>query len=82
MAEVKLTDNDRRVLRSIKRACEQYDGYVPHGAADWTAIRRLSVAGLVECAGYGVCCDCDHPRHQAEETELPFYVLTDAGRTL
>jgi hypothetical protein len=55
---VTLTANDVRVLDATERAQGEYDGWVPHGAADWTAIRRLLRAGLVTCLGNGVCQDC------------------------
>lgn len=77
-----LTPNDMRVLRSAINLVDDhgFDGFGPHGAADWTAIRRLEKARLVKCDGYGVCEDCDNPKHRNETTEGPLYVATLAGR--
>lgn len=75
-----LTNNDRRVLASVEIACSKWDGYAPHGAADWMAIYRLVRAGLVECIGVGICHGCDSAPHRMEPTEMPIYVLTRTGR--
>lgn len=45
---VKLTANDKRVLLAAEKACETWDGFMPHGIADWTAIRRLQEHVFVE----------------------------------
>jgi len=70
---VKLTENDLRVLNAIDRACGEWDGYIPHGAADWTAIRRLEAEVLVECMNeYGTCQTCREP-HEAMMFKLTVY---------
>lgn len=74
-----LTRNDRRVLAAIKRAQAEYDGFAPHGPADWIGVRRLLAAGLVKANGFGVCCDCDTEAHILEPTEGPIFVLTAEG---
>jgi hypothetical protein len=58
---VKLSPNDRRVLDAIKRACDEWDGFAPHGSGDWIAIRRLCVAGLIVELDGGVCQSCSEP---------------------
>ena len=69
-----LSDNDRRVLVAIERACREWDGYIPHGAADWTAIRRLLAERLVEPTNdFGDCQTCPEP-HEGE-----IFVLTAHG---
>lgn len=76
------TKNDLRVMRiAIKLVDDNgFDGFGPHGAADWTAIRRLEKAGFVKFEGHGVCEDCDNPKHRNEQTEGPLYVATLSGR--
>lgn len=65
----KLTDNDLRVLRAVERACGEYDGFAPHGAADWTAIRRLLTRELITGgSGHATCQDCTEPH------EGPYYM--------
>lgn len=79
-----MTPNDRRVLSSIGRIadgdCPDFDGWAPHGSADSVAVQRLLRSGLIRSVGWGVCMDCDSPRHRREPTEVPLYILTDAGR--
>lgn len=82
-----MTQNDIRVLSSIGRICQDvdgdypdFDGWAPHGSADSVAVCRMLRAGLIRSVGWGVCMDCDSSRHQREPTEVPLYVLTDAGR--
>lgn len=57
--EPDLSDNDRRVLENVRGVPDRWDGYIPHGAANWTAIRRLERAGLIECVGIGGCETCE-----------------------
>jgi hypothetical protein len=72
---VKLSNNDQRVLREIERACQEYDGFMPHGSADWTAIRRLLKAGLIEDSGWSECFgDCDRA-DRSEPHEGPGFRL-------
>lgn len=68
-----LTPNDRRVLDAIDVACGEYDGFMPHGARDWVAIRRLERAGMVESTDFATCCTC------AEGHEGWAYTLTKKG---
>lgn len=68
------TTNDRRVLEAIEFACRDYDGFAPHGAQDWTAIRRLVRAGLAAFAEIGECQLCKEPH------DVECYVLTAAGK--
>jgi hypothetical protein len=70
-----LTTNDMRVLESIRMMPSDWDGWAPHGSADWTAVRRLVAAGRIVGFGTGVCCDCDTERHRYEPTEIPMYRL-------
>jgi hypothetical protein len=71
-----LTTNDRRVLAAIERSCVEYDGFGPHGSADWTAIRRLAARWLVDTIGHGACQTC------RESHEGLIYVLTEQGRAM
>lgn len=73
MSKQQMTTNDMRVLRNISAACDEYDGYCPHGQADWTAIKRLCRRGFAESAGLGECQSCKDPHYSA------VYVLTDDG---
>ena len=59
--KVKLSSNDRRVLAEIEATCGEYDGYVAHGAANWTAVRRLQKLGLVSYDEMGECQSCHEP---------------------
>lgn len=68
-----MTKNDQRVLREIRQAVQDWDGYGPHGAADWTAVRRLLAAGLIRSEGVAECQSCPEP-HEGE-----YFVLTVAG---
>jgi hypothetical protein len=69
-----ITANDRRVLDNIERACREYDGYIPHGSSDWTAIKRLEKELLVECSSeWGDCQTCREPH------EAPMFRLTLRG---
>ena len=70
-AGVNLTANDERVLADVESACGEWDGYSPHGIADWTGVRRLARLGLVEWRGYGVCQTCSDPH------DGPLFVLLD-----
>lgn len=70
-----LTTNDVRVLESIRMMPSDWDGWAPHGSADWTAVRRLVAAGRIVGVGTGVCYDCDTERHRYEPTEIPMYRL-------
>lgn len=70
-----LSENDRRVLGAIQRAMRDWDGFAPHGAADWCAIRRLRAAELVADNGFAVCQDCPGGEH-----EESCFVLTDSGK--
>lgn len=75
MVESKLTKNDRRVLEAVEYASGEWDGFAPHGARDWCAIRRLHREALVDCiADYGVCQVCP------DSHEVPVYVLTANGK--
>lgn len=56
---MKLTANDERVLAALDDACTRFDGFMPHGAADWTAIKRLERAGLIRHIGFARCQDCE-----------------------
>lgn len=56
---IKLTANDKRVLRAIAEAEQHYDGFAPHGAANWVAIKRLVKWNLVFYADFGTCETCD-----------------------
>lgn len=75
-----LSENDLRVLSSAERSCSAYDGFAPHGAADWLGVRRLVVAGLLEPTEPGICEDCDSALHNAEPTEVALFRLTEAGK--
>lgn len=79
-----LSANDRRVLANVGNANRNgWDGYVPHGSGDWSAIRRLCAAGLVaELDELGVCCECDSVAHNERETWVRLFVTTDAGKAL
>jgi len=79
-----LSAKDRQVLTSVGSANRNgWDGYVPHGSGDWSAIRRLCAAGLVrELEELGVCCECDSVAHRAEETWVRLFVVTDAGKAI
>lgn len=81
---MKLSDNDARVMRAAVRVQESgYDGFSPHGAADWVAVRRLVAAGLLRFGGFGVCEDCDSPAHRRDPTESQMFIVTaDGARTL
>lgn len=70
-----LTNNDRRVLREIEAAQGVADGYAAHGAAAWTAIRRLLSAGLIVYAGDGECGECDWCAGRPDPHEGPIYRL-------
>ena len=66
-----LSGNDLRVLRAVEYACGEWDGFIPHGASDWMAIRRLEQESLVEqCDDYGSCQTC------GREHESAMYRLT------
>ncbi|HET9554315.1 MAG TPA: hypothetical protein VFP50_15240 [Anaeromyxobacteraceae bacterium] len=69
----RLTDNDSRVLRAVEVACGEFDGFAPHGARDWVAVRRLRASGLVVQNADGRCETCP----EGHDTLL--YVLTSAG---
>ena len=69
------------ILQSPK-ATEVYDGYMPHGSRDWTAIRRLQREALVEASNdFADCMTCPtmhegpafrltvHGMHAVEPTE-------------
>ena len=60
-----MTINDLRVLESVRFAVRQWDGFAPHGARDWVAIRRLVKAGEARSIGYGECQSCSEP-HDCE----------------
>lgn len=69
-----LTANDGSTLWAVHCALVEYDGFIPHGSAQWCAIRRLERMGYVRRDGYGVCCDCPDESHVAE-----VFALTDKG---
>jgi hypothetical protein len=66
-----LTANDLRVVDAVSWAEEQWDGYCPHGARDWIAIRRLEKLGKVKSTGSGECQTCPAPH------DCQIFVLTD-----
>ena len=66
--------NDMRVMRAAVDALKYFDGLMPHGSADWIALRRLVARGHAECIGDGVCETCP----DAHDGQL--FRLTDAGR--
>lgn len=73
-----LTTPQRAMLKHVGRCMDDYDGYAPHGAAEWRTIRVLEKNGLVEFLAMGECgdgCeragDCPHP--------VSIYRLTDDG---
>jgi hypothetical protein len=73
-----LSANDVRVLDAVERAQSEFDGFAPHGAADWTALRRLLAAGLVECVGDGLCQTCPDGAHDTliyARCSVPSFVL-------
>jgi hypothetical protein len=55
---MKLTANDKRVLRAIEVTCQDLDGFIPHGASDWLAARRLQAKGLATSTDFGMCETC------------------------
>ena len=71
---VDLTPAGRTLLEAIRYACDEWDGFVPHGPGEQSALRRLLRHGLVVQDGSGVCMTC------SEQHEGPIYVLTSAGR--
>lgn len=75
-----LSKNDVRMLYAAERACAEWDGVAPHGAAEWIAIRRLESKGLVDYFGMGICEDCDTASHRADPTEVHVYRLTEMGK--
>lgn len=68
-----LTSNDRRVLEGIEWASREWDGFTPHGIANWTAIRRMKARGLVEFKDYGICQSCPEPH------DALIFTLTSLG---
>ena len=78
-----MTRNDARVLAFACAAPSKgWDGFAPHGASDWKAVRRLETAGLISYVGQGICDDCDTAAHRREPTEVGLYAATDAGQRL
>lgn len=76
-----MTMNDTRVLAAACSAPSMgWDGFAPHGASDWKAVRRLENDGLILYVGRGICEDCDTAAHRCEPTEVCLYAATDAGR--
>lgn len=70
----RLTANDLRVLRAAAKASETWGGFMPHGARDWVAIRRLEREQLVECNNdWADCQTC------AESHEGPSFAVTGWG---
>lgn len=67
-----LSKNDQRVLDAVREACERpgWDGFIPHLSRDWTGIRRLENAGLVEFLDFGRCEFC------SDHQDAPIYRLT------
>lgn len=61
-------------LRRVRDACARWDGFVPHGSAEWRTVRILYGAGLVDRLDDGVCETCPQPH------DAPLFTLTDAGR--
>jgi len=74
-----LSANSQRVLDAIRNASPEWDGWAPHGAADWTGVVRLLAANLIMNVGMGVCYDCDTEAHRREPTEVPLFRLVEAG---
>ena len=73
-AEPRLTKNDQRVLDSVKFACGEWDGFAPHGSADWAGVRRLLEADLIEfVCGDGRCQTC------SESHDTHVYRMKEAG---
>ena len=69
-----MTSNDLRVLRAVEDACKKFDGFIPHGAADWTGVKRLEKEVMVECCNeYGACQTC------SAQHEAPMFTLTVHG---
>lgn len=73
--KAKLTTNDARVLRAVWTANDSLGGLMPHGPADWTAIRRLVKAQLVEVDNEWADCQTCPKSHEG-----PAYRLTLWGR--
>ena len=72
----KNSDNDIRTAREIVRACRHFDGFMPHGAANWKGLRRLIRKGLAVFVADGTCQTCKDPH------DGPLYKLTADGRAL
>ena len=74
-----LSANSQRVLEAIRNASPEWDGWAPHGSADWTGVCRLLAANLIIHVGMGVCEDCDTEAHRREPTEVPLFRLAPEG---
>jgi hypothetical protein len=77
-ARVAFSKNDLRVIEGVRTASMEWDGYCPHGQRDWTAIRRLEKAGVVESIGCGVCQSCDTQSHRDSPTDVEIFRFTAA----
>lgn len=79
---MKLTTNDMRVLRAMRQVLSpslggngDFDGFMPHGSADWTATRRLLKGQYVERLNeYANCQTCSDP-HEGEAFKLTHWAL-------
>ena len=71
---VDLTPAGHTLLEAIRYAYDEWDGFVPHGPGEQSALRRLMRDGLVAQNGSGVGMLC------SEQHDGPIFILTNAGR--
>ena len=58
-AAQELSANDKRILDAVDEVCTRLDGFIPHGIADWTGVRRLVKAGVIDTIGFARCENCE-----------------------
>lgn len=69
-----MTKNDMRVMSAVEESIERgWDGFAPHGSADYTAIRRLMKRGEIVFVGTGECGECDSESHKWAPVSVPLY---------